>query len=160
MDYSGINFSLIPLSPPELEKMKKRARQELKINTMVVLPALTFVGVIVFYCNTVYKGQETMLEIINGIGGLAGGLLAWYYVRFLMNFKKDLKNGKKKSATGIVEGKRIVNAGKFNEKYCMLFQKNEFDLSSEIYAMVQKGFKIELQVTEHTERVLAIKKLV
>src|ERR1700733_6390522 len=101
MDYSGIQYTLIPLTPQESERMKKRASQELKINSLVIFPSLTAVGFLIVYFNSAFAGQEVLLEIINGIGGLAGALLAWYYVRFLMSYKKDLKNGKKKSAKGM-----------------------------------------------------------
>ena len=160
MAYSGIQYTLTSLTPQELERLKKRAAQELKINLMVVIPSLAFIAVLIFYLNSEYKAKETLMEVINGIGGLAGGLLGWYFVRFLLSFRKDVKNGKKKTVSGIVEGKRIINAGKYNEAHRMLFQKNEFDLTPEIYKMVEKGMKIELHVTEHNERVLAIRKMV
>src|ERR1051325_1390768 len=143
MEYSGIQYTSAPLAPQELDRLKKRAAQEMKINLMVVLPALAAVAVIVFYCNAEFKGQETLLEIINGVGGLAGGLLAWYFVRFLLNYNKDFKSGKKKVASGVVEGKRIVNQGKFNESHRLLFQKNEFDITPEIFRLVEKGMKIK-----------------
>jgi hypothetical protein len=159
MTYSGIHYQLVNLNPQESERLKKRSAQELKIASMVALPALAAIGVIVFFCNTEYKGKDTLLTLINSIGGLGGGLLVWYYVRVLLTFRADLKNGKKKVATGMVEGKRIVNKGKFNESHRMLFQKNEFELTPEIYQLINPGMKIELSVTEKNERVLGIKKM-
>src|ERR1051326_891032 len=159
MEYSGIQYTPAPLAPQELDRLKKRSAQEMKINLMVVLPALAAVAVIVFYCNSEFKGQDTLLEIINGVGGLAGGLLAWHFIRFLLTYRADFKNGKKKITTGMVEGKRILNQGKFNESHRMLFNRNEFEITPEIYNLVQKGMKVELHVTEKNERVIAIKKL-
>jgi hypothetical protein len=160
MAYSGIQFSSVNLTPQETERLKKRAAQELKINTFVALPSLGAIAVLVVFCNTQYKGQTTLLEIINGIAGLGGGILAWWYVRFLLGYKKDVKSGKKKVTTGMVEGKRILNPGKFNESHRMLFQKTEFELTPEIYKLINPGMRIELSVTEKNERVLGIKKLV
>ena len=147
------------LTPQETERLIKRAAHQLKINLMVFLPSIAAVGVIVFYLNSEYKGKETFLEIVNGSGGLAGGFLLWYLVKFLIVFRKDYRDGKKKVATGIVEGKRIINPGKYNESHRMLFSKTEFELTPEIYKLVQKGMKIELHVTVKNERVLGIRKI-
>jgi hypothetical protein len=160
MSYTGIQYTLAALSPQERDRLQKRAAQELKINSLVVLPLIAALAVLVVFCNSNYKGRETLLEVINGVAGLAAGVLAWYYARFLIGYRKDFKSGKKKVVTAMVEGKRIHNAGRFNESHRMLIQKTEFELTPEIYQLIQPGMKIELSVAEKSERVLGIKKLV
>src|SRR5689334_2414280 len=86
MAYSGIQYQLVNFSPQEKERLEKRADQELKISAFVSVPAVLGIGAVVFYCNTAMT-VSTVLEIINGVGGIGGGILLWYFVKTLLTYK-------------------------------------------------------------------------
>jgi len=160
--YTGIQYFETALAPQEYEKLKKRGMQLLQRNSALAVPLIALIGYGLFYFNDLYKDRPdkiTTYQIIGAVGGLAESILIWYYGNFLWNFNKDYKHKKKKIATGVIEGKRIVNPGKFNQSFRLLFQKNEFVITEDTFNKIEKGAKIELHVAIASERVLFIKRI-
>ena len=160
--YTGIQYFEAALTGQEYEKLQRRGKQLLIRNSTLAVPLILLIGYGLIYFNDLYANQPTKAtsyQIIGGIGGITEAILIWYYGSFVWNFNKDYNDKKKKIATGIIEGKRIVNSGKLNETFRMLFQKNEFVITKDTYDKIEKGAKIELHVSLKSEKVLFIKRI-
>ena len=160
--YTGIQYFEAPLTTQEYEKLSNYAKQKLIRYSCVAVPSILLIGYGLFYFNELYGGKpekQTIYQIIGGVGGLGEAILVWFYGNFIWNMNRDYRQKKKKIATGIVSGKRILNEGKFNESCLMLFQNNEFVVGKETWAKIEKGAKIELHVTLSGNQVLFIKRI-
>ncbi|MEW6467343.1 MAG: hypothetical protein AB1458_00375 [Bacteroidota bacterium] len=160
--YTGIHFFQADLTPQEYEKIRANATQRLIRYSLICIPLLGLIGYGLYYANKELAGkpdQQVLYQVIGGVGGLAEAILLWYYGSFLWNFSKDFKDKKKKIATGIIQGKRILRQGKFNESCRMLFSGNEFVISRDTYDKIEKGAKIELHLTLATDQVLFIRRV-